>query len=260
MKFLKNFPVILSLLLLTACASGQAVQTSETVSETETSAVTTTTITATETTTETETVPADDDIAFDDEFVSALTDIIEQHNGYNFFMYDFNRDGFPEIAFYGYDMATQYCAIYDFSSDEPSNYAYAIPGQCTADESCDMCIELYENTDTDEKFYISFSRYISKDDAGFIYCQNTYRTPLNGDILGGMDCQNETNISFSTAYTKEEYEQLFTDAVESLSEYTIVEHINPDKLKSYAVYDPSPYDLSPRELAETVLKDYYMGE
>lgn len=59
MKFLKILSVILSLLLLTACASGQAVQTSETVSETETSAVTTTTAAETTTKTEPEAEPAE---------------------------------------------------------------------------------------------------------------------------------------------------------------------------------------------------------
>ena len=52
MKFLKITAAILSLAILTACKSGQPVQTSETVSESETSAVTTS-----ETTTETEAVP-----------------------------------------------------------------------------------------------------------------------------------------------------------------------------------------------------------
>lgn len=266
MKFLKITAALLSLSLLTACNSRQSVQTSETVSVTETSAVTTISATETETETETktetkkETVPAEDDIAFDNELVSALADIIERHNGYNFFMYDFNLDGCPEIAFYGYDMATQYCAVYDFGGNS-SNYAYAVPGQCTADENCDMCIELYANTDTDEKFYISFSRYIIKsEDGGFIYCQDIYRTPLSGDILGGIHSGNDANKSFSQVYTKEEYERLFTDAVESLSEYTLIEHINPDNFKTYAVWDPSPYDPSPKELAVTVLKDYYVGE
>lgn len=56
MKFSKITAAVLSLVLLTACNSGQSVQTSETVSETETSAVPTTTATKTETT-ETETKP-----------------------------------------------------------------------------------------------------------------------------------------------------------------------------------------------------------
>lgn len=277
MKAFKFAAVILSLAILTSCDPAQTEQESETVSETETSAATTAAETKTEketvpeasaattaeaeTETEKETVPADDDIAFDNELVSALADIIERHNGYNFFMYDFNLDGCPEIAFYGYDMATQYCAVYDFSGGNSSNYAYAVPGQCTEDENCDMCIELYANTAADEKFYISFSRYILESaDGGFIYCQDIYRTPLSGDILGGIHNGNDANKSVSRVYTREEYEQLFTDAAESLSEYTLVEHINPDNFKNYTVYDPSPYDPSPRELAVTVLKDYYVGE
>lgn len=51
MKFLKITAAILSLALLTACKSGQPVQTSETVSETEISAVTTAAESKTETTT-----------------------------------------------------------------------------------------------------------------------------------------------------------------------------------------------------------------
>ena len=62
MKFLKITAAVLSLVLLTACNSGQSVQTSETVSDTETSALTTTTATeivATETKPFPETEPAE---------------------------------------------------------------------------------------------------------------------------------------------------------------------------------------------------------
>lgn len=57
MKFLKITAAILFLAILTACNSGQSVQTSETVSESETSAVTASATTAITTETKTETVP-----------------------------------------------------------------------------------------------------------------------------------------------------------------------------------------------------------
>lgn len=57
MKRLKISAIILSLVILTACKSGQPVQTSETVSDSETSAITTSATTAATTETESETVP-----------------------------------------------------------------------------------------------------------------------------------------------------------------------------------------------------------
>ena len=262
MKFLKITAAILFLAILTACNSGQSVQTSETVSETEASAVTTKATTATETETETEsekeTVPADDDIAFDDKLVSALTDIIERHNGYNFFMYDFNLDGCPEIAFYGYDMLTAYFNIYDFSSGEPVLMGTAIPGECSQNTDIDCCCELYFDESNSEYVYASLSRYA--DSLGTLtdhYFQDMYLTKLSRDMKFNDD--NDLYDSYMGTSEEEWYAER-DKAQASLSEYTLIEHINPDNFKTYTIYDPSPYDPSPIELANTVLKDYYVGE
>lgn len=266
MKFLKITAAILSLALFTACKSGQPVQTSETVSETETSAVTTISATETETETETkmetetekETVPAEDDIAFDNELVSDLADIIEKHNGERFFMYDFNRDGCPEIAFYGYDMLTAYFNIYDFSSGEPVLMGTAIPGECSQNTDIDCCCELYFDENNGEYVYTSLSRYA--DSLGTLtdyYFQEMYCTKLSCDMKFNYD-NDQCNSYMGTS--EEEWYAERDKAQASLSEYTLIEHINPDNFKTYTIYDPSPYDLSPRELAVTVLKDYYTGE
>lgn len=223
---------------------------SETISETKTSAVTTST--------EKETDPADDDTSFDDELVSALTDIIEQHNGYNFFMYDFNRDGCPEIIFYGYDMLTAYFNIYDFSGGEAVSMGLATPGECSRNADIDCCLELYFDANNGEYAYVSLSRYA--DGLGTLtdyYFQDMYRTKLSCDMKFNYDTDR---CDFYTGTSKEEWYAERDKAWASLSEYTLIEHINLDKMKSYSIYDPSPYDLSPCELAETVLKDYYMGE
>lgn len=258
MKFLKFSAVILSFALLTACNSVQPVQTSETVSETETSAVTTTEATTTATETKTETVPAEDDIAFDDKLVSALADIIERNNGYNFFMYDFNLDGCPEIAFYGYDMLTAYFNIYDFSSGEPVLMGTAIPGECSQNTDIDCCCELYFDESNGEYVYASLSRYA--DSLGTLtdhYFQDMYLTKLSRN----MKFNNDNDLCDSYMGTSEEEWYAERDkARASLSDYALIEHINPDNFKTYTIYDPSPYDPSPRELAITVLKDYYAGK
>ncbi|MDE6708899.1 MAG: hypothetical protein K2J76_00225, partial [Oscillospiraceae bacterium] len=263
---------ILFLALLTACNSGQSIQTSETVSETETSAVTTAAETKMETTTsiitttamemetetEKETVPAEDDIAFEAKLVSALADIIEQHNGYNFFMCDFNLDGCPEIVFYGYDMLTAYFNIYDFSSGEPVLMGTAIPGECSQNTDINCCCELYFYEKSGEYVYASLSRYA--DSLGTLtdhYFQDMYITKLRRDMKFNDDndlCDSYMGISEEEWYAERDKAQA------SLSEYALIEHINPDNFKTYTIYDPSPYDPSPIELANIVLKDYYMGE
>lgn len=272
MKFLKITAAILSLALLTTCKSGQPVQTSETVSDTETSAVTTTATTSTETETETETeketVPAEDDIAFDDKLVSALADIIEKHNGERFFMYDFNRDGCPEIAFYGYDMITAFFDIYDFSSGVTVSVGAVTLGECSlnSDNYCladrnidDGCLEFYCNKNMDEYLYVSLLRYA--DGSGgeaLTFVQMMLRMPVSNDMDFGSGVTDEEYSYYGKS--EEDWYAARDKAWASLSEYEPIEHINLQNIKLYTVYDPSPYDPSPKELAVTVLKDYYVGE
>lgn len=85
MKHSKIFSAILSLAFLTACGSGQSVQTSETVSETESTAVTTVSETTTETETPAETEPAENAeqkyvrVSPDNEFIDF--EFIEDYKG-----------------------------------------------------------------------------------------------------------------------------------------------------------------------------------
>ncbi len=280
MKFLKITAAILSLALLTACNSAQSVQTSGTVSESEMSAVATAAETTAKTETqteapaitttaaETETEQSADELAFDNELVSALADIIESHNGGRFFMYDFDRDGCPEIAFYGYDMITAYFDIYDFSSGEAVSMGAVTPGECSlnADNTCladryidDGCLEFYYSKDADEYLYVSLLRYA--DGSGgeaLTFVQMMLRMPVNGDIDFGRGVTEE-KYTYS-GKSEEDWYAARNKAWESLSDYELIEHINLQTVKLYTVYDPSPYDPSPRELAVTVLKDYYTGE
>lgn len=218
------------------------------------------------TTTETVTIPeifcfAEDetevspngDVAFDDALVSGLADIIEQHNGYSFFMYNFNRDGCPEIIFYGYDMLTAYFNIYGFSGGEAVSMGTAVPGECSQNTDIDCCLELYFDANNSEYAYVSLSRYA--DSLGTLtdyYFQNMYRTKLSCNMKFNY---NTDRCDFYKGTSEEEWNAEREKTWANLSAYTLVEHINPDKLKSYTVYDSSP-----SELAETVLKDYYMGK
>ena len=267
MKFLKFSAAILSLSILTACKSGQSVQTSETVSESETSAVTTseTTATTTETETETEkeTVPAEDDIAFDNELVSALADIIERHNVYNFFMYDFNRDGCPEIALYIYDGITpMYCNIYDFSNGEEVSMGGTVPGECSETPDIDCCCELYFDENSDEYIYVSLWRRSYTEES--YYIQQMYLTKASSDMKFSFD--EDENEYFYEGSSKEKWDAMHDKALKSLSEYTLIEHINVHSIKTYTTYEYLPnqylytsvFNSSPHELALIALNDYYM--
>ena len=115
MKFLKILSVILSLLLLTACNSGQSVQTSETVSETETSAVTTTTAAKTTTKTETEAEPAK--AAEEDE-----AEYVEVSPNNEFIDYEFieNYQGTTDIGDLA-DKAVDFLKTTEFYADSMKN-------------------------------------------------------------------------------------------------------------------------------------------
>lgn len=192
MKFLKITAAILSLALLTACKSGQPVQTSETVSETETSTVTTAVETKTETTTsattttatETETEKSADDISeADKELLKIITDetglpeeiLLEYARKIDNFddiqrgyfadgIYDFNGDGVPEIYVGGWDMITPYAAVYDISKGNPE----FIFGMTTKMDFYNNIyagdIELYYDRKENKYFYYTMACYLSGDD------------------------------------------------------------------------------------------------
>lgn len=113
MKFLKITAAILSLAILTACNSGQPVQTSETVSETEASAVTT----ASTTETETETEPAETAKETENEYVE-----VSARNEFIDFEFIENYQGTTDIGDLA-DKAVDFLKTTEYYSDSMKNIA-----------------------------------------------------------------------------------------------------------------------------------------
>lgn len=267
-KFLSTAAAVAVIAVFAAMFSGCTQNAADTSEDMSVTAADTSAQTFKATTTETVTIPeiscfAEDetevspngDVAFDDALVSGFADIIEQHNGYSFFMYDFNRDGCPEIIFYGYDMLTAYFDIYGFSGGEAVSMGTAVPGECSQNTDIDCCLELYFDANNSEYAYVSLSRYA--DSLGTLtdyYFQDMYRTKLSCNMKFNYDTDR---CDFYKGTSEEEWYAEREKAWASLSEYELIGHINPEKMKNYTVYDPSSHDPSPRELAVTVLKEYY---
>lgn len=117
MKFLKITAAILSLVILTACNSGQPVQTSETVSESEASTVTAAAETTTETKTETvlETEPAEAAEENEIEYVQ-----VSANNEFIDFEFIENYQGTTDIGDLA-DKAVEFLKTTDFYSDSMKN-------------------------------------------------------------------------------------------------------------------------------------------
>lgn len=192
MKFLKFSAAILSLAILTACKSGQPVQTSETVSETETSKVTTTAETKTETTASAATTtaaatvteqPAYDISEANNELLKILTEetglpeevLLEYARKIDDFedfqrgyvadgIYDFNGDGVPEIYVGGWDMNTPYAAVYDISKGDPERILGMTTKMDFYNNFYNGNIELYYDRKENKYFYYTMACYLSGDD------------------------------------------------------------------------------------------------
>lgn len=75
-----------------------------------------------------------------------------------YFLFDFNGDDFPEVAFVGWDMDTPYMNVYDLSGDEPVSLGGTVQGLSPYSDD-EECIGLYCN-EKGEYFYHSLAHYV----------------------------------------------------------------------------------------------------
>lgn len=260
MKFLKITAAILSLALLTACKSGQSVQTSETVSETETVTVTTAAETKTETTTsattttatETATEQSADDISeADKELLKILTDetglpeevLLEYARKMDDFediqrrysaegIYDFNGDGVPEIYVGGWDMDTPYTAVYDISGDAPefmfSMTTTTIDSTTLFDGIIYLCYDRKEN----QYFYYTMTYWQSDDgleDKMYFIDKSRIDADLENHILG-EELHSQEDFS-----DEDEWKAACEEAEKELCNYVLIDTLRT--LKEPYLYD-----------------------
>lgn len=101
-----------------------------------------------------------------------------------YFLFDFNGDDFPEVAFVGWDMDTPYMNVFDLSGDEPVSLGGTVQGLSPYSDD-EECIGLYCN-DKGEYFYHSLEHYVMPNyklnGSSFdYYCFNRHIIPVDFD-------------------------------------------------------------------------------
>ena len=96
-----------------------------------------------------------------------------------YFLFDFNGDDFPEVAFVGWDMDTPYMNVFDLSGDEPVSLGGTVQGLSPYSDD-EECIGLYCN-EKGEYFYHSLAHYIIKNSDGYSYNFERFIIPVDFD-------------------------------------------------------------------------------
>lgn len=192
MKYRQLLALTLSALLLAGCTkpAPKPAETETSVTETSVTAAETTTavtsateetsmVAATEITTET-TVQEQLDPAAEKiwNFLSD-SDYTDGHTTDLYFLFDFNGDDFPEVAFVGWYIDIPYMNVYDLSSGKPVSLGSTHQGLSPYSDDRE-CIGLYCN-DKGEYFYHSLSYYAIKNSNGWKHVMERYITPVDFD-------------------------------------------------------------------------------
>ena len=188
----KIIALTLSALLLSGCAK-PAPQTEASVTETEMSvtaetttgvSVTTAETTAFETEAVTETAAEATVAEETDPIAQKLWEFISDYESTdlpnNYFLFDFNGDDFPEVAYIGWNMDTPYMNVYDLSGSEPVYLGGTSQGLSPYSDDKE-CIGLYYNENTGEYFYHSLAHYIIKSSKGYSYVFERFVTSVDFD-------------------------------------------------------------------------------
>lgn len=102
-----------------------------------------------------------------------------------YFLFDFNGDDFPEVAFVGWDedmfhkLSYPYMTIYDLSGNEPVPLGGTSQGLSPYSDDKE-CIGLYCN-EKGEYFYHSLAHYIIKGSKGYSYNFERFIIPVDFD-------------------------------------------------------------------------------
>ena len=111
-------------------------------------------------------------------FLSA-SDYTDGHTTDLYFLFDFNGDDFPEIAYVGWDMDTPYMNVFDLSGSEPVFLGGTVQGLSPYSND-EQCIGLYCN-EKGEYFYHSLAHYIIKSSKGYSYNFERFIIPVDFD-------------------------------------------------------------------------------
>ena len=223
MKCRLFFSAILSALLLAGCTKPAPkpaeTETSSAAAETVTAPIVTTAETevssASETAAESETAE-ETTVAPDDENAEKIWSFLSTYEStYTtdlYFLFDFNGDDFPEVAYIGWDMDTPYMNVYDLSGDEPVFLGGTTQGLSPFSDD-EQCIGLYRNENTGGYFYHSLSYYIRPNNrfsgsGSDYYCFNRYIIPVDFENHSVEFTFEETeHKNFSSEADAEKYKE-----------------------------------------------------
>lgn len=190
MKYRQLLALTLSALLLAGCTkpAPKPAETETSVTETSVTAAETTTavtsateetsmVAATEITTETTVQEQLDPAA--EKIWNFLSTYESTYTTDLYFLFDFNGDDFPEVAFVGWDMLTPYMNVYDLSGSKPVFLGGTVQGLSPYSDD-EQCIGLYCN-DKGEYFYHSLAHYVVKDSEGYSYNFERFIIPVDFD-------------------------------------------------------------------------------
>ena len=131
-----------------------------------------------------------------------------------YFLFDFNGDDFPEVAFVGWDMDTPYMNVFDLSGDEPVSLGGTVQGLSPYSDD-EECIGLYCN-EKGEYFYHSLAHYLVKASEGYIYCFKRFTIPV--------DFENHT-VEFTFEHT--EYKHFDNEADAEKYKESVFKELEP---------------------------------
>ena len=107
------------------------------------------------------------------------SDYTDGHTTDLYFLFDFNGDDFPEVAFVGWYIDIPYMNVYDLSSGKPVSLGSTHQGLSPYSDDRE-CIGLYCN-DKGEYFFHSLSYYAIKNSNGWKHVMERYVTPVDFD-------------------------------------------------------------------------------
>jgi|GEM_PF-3366266 len=134
-----------------------------------------------------------------------------------YFLFDFNGDDFPEVAFVGWDMDTPYMNVFDLSGSEPVSLGGTVQGLSPYSDD-EECIGLYRN-EKGEYFYHSLEHYVMPNyklnGSSFdYYCFNRHIIPVDFDShtvefsFEGTDWKGFDNEADAEKYKESVFKEL----------------------------------------------------
>ncbi len=129
-----------------------------------------------------------------------------------YFLFDFNGDDFPEVAYVGWDMLTPYMNVFDLSGSEPVSLGGTVQGLSPYSDDKE-CIGLYCN-EKGEYFYHSLAHYVVKDSEGYSYCFERFAIPVDFDShtvefsFEGTDWKSFDNEADAEKYKESVFKEL----------------------------------------------------